>query len=408
VNLFRLESERKGLHLNFHIQEDVPNLLVGDPGRLGQILFNLVGNAIKFTHTGSITIMIQNGSEGRLHFAVTDTGIGISGDKQSKIFEIFTQADASTTREYGGTGLGLAICRNLVKQMGGRIWVDSKVDVGSSFHFTTKLALGDRDHLDQLGQSEEESLPIEILKDDRPLAILLVEDSPDNRLLINFYLKNTTYHITEAENGKLAVEAFRNNQGCFDLILMDIQMPVMDGYAATRKIRQMERQMNWQLSAITALTASVMDESIYKSYEAGCDAHLKKPIKKNTLLKAIYQHTKDRPLKKGWDSQSARDFERAIATELADLIPTYLENRMTDLQTLEEAMQKEDYDIIRHLGHRMKGSGAGYGFSTITELGAALEQAAKNHQMEQLKSTMTRLSGYLKRLAELNRSHKGK
>lgn len=407
VNLFRLESERKGLILDFKISSEVPNLLVGDPGRLGQILFNLVGNAIKFTHEGSVTILVNSSPDGYIHFSVSDTGIGISRDKQNKIFDIFTQADASMTREYGGTGLGLAICRNLIHQMGGHIWVESEIRKGSTFHFTMRLELGDPEHLERMTQSEEESNQQELECDDRPLSILLVEDSPDNRLLINFYLKNTPYQITEAENGSLAVEAFRKNQGCFDLILMDIQMPVMDGYTATRRIRSLEKEMDWEPSAITALTASVLDESIYKSYEAGCDAHLKKPIKKDTLLKAILEHTANRPLKQGLEHESAQDYKRAVETELADLIPTYLENRTKDLETLQQALRDCDFDTMRLLGHRMKGSGAGYGFSMITKIGAALEADARQRDLPALSATINRLSIYLERLSEFKDSQSG-
>lgn len=397
VELFRAEADKKGLILSSTIEPRVPHLVSGDPVRLGQILFNLLGNAIKFTHTGQVALSVDLDAEARVQFSISDTGIGITREKQRHIFEIFTQADSSTTRRYGGTGVGLAICRNLVERMGGRLWVKSELGKGSCFQFNAVLPPA-------LPRLVEEGLGEEAVKAlveaTGPLKILLVEDSPDNRLLIDFYLKNTPFALIEAEDGQQAVQVFERAGGSIDLVLMDIQMPVMDGYAATREIRRIEQARAWQPCVITALTASVLDESIHKSYEAGCSAHLKKPIRKETLLRAIHQQTHQRRQRGDLAGLARLDLGRAQASEMAEMVPGYLENRARDLKLLREALAARDWEALRRVGHRMKGSGASYGFAHLTELGQVLEQVARAQREESAGEAIDRLETYLRYVEE--------
>lgn len=306
-------AQEKGLELKHRLEGDIPLSLRGDPVRLRQILVNLIGNAVKFTETGGVTVEVARLGKaapdvepGRVcfRFAVMDTGIGIPSDKIGAIFDNFTQADSSVTRRYGGTGLGLSISRRLVNLMGGRIWVESEPGRGSSFYFTALLDIAPEADMGSppgaatrpagapgtgagavvpsaaavagAGAGEEEA---------PSLRILLAEDSEDNRLLIKTYLKQSPHCLEMAENGEIAVEKFQ--QGEYDLVLMDMNMPVMDGYTATRTIRQWEAREGKPATPIIALTAFALKEDEQKSIAAGCDAHLTKPIKKKTLLEAL-------------------------------------------------------------------------------------------------------------------------
>lgn len=220
-DIMAIRARDKGIGLVCSVLPDVPVHLIGDPVRLRQVILNLLGNAIKFTDNGEVALEVRKESSdaGTLLFSIRDTGIGIPEDKVNKIFEKFTQADSSTTRKYGGTGLGLAISKRLVKLMGGRIWVTSAVGAGSTFYFTAGFQL----QVEKL-KAEPVVAPVPEREVLRPLRILLVDDSEDNRLLIRSFLKKTPYVIDTANNGLAAVEQYKTAP--YDLILMDIQMPV--------------------------------------------------------------------------------------------------------------------------------------------------------------------------------------
>ncbi|WP_018085121.1 response regulator [Desulfurispora thermophila] len=296
--ILAMRARQKGISLNYTIAPDVPVYLQGDPDRLQQVIINLLGNAVKFTEKGAVSLAVtlhQPGSpverEGKpvLLFTVSDTGIGIPPDKLEEIFYSFTQADASTTRRYGGTGLGLTISRRLVELMGGRIWVESTVGKGSTFYFTVQFEPGDekgKDHPTQAGTGYAGTPAGEPKQPTR--RILLVEDNPDNLFLFKTYLKNTPYHIETAENGAVAVEKYQSEQ--FDLVLMDMQMPVLDGYTATTLIRKWEAEQHRPPVPIIALTAYALKEDEQKSRLAGCNDHVTKPVKKNILLETIARY----------------------------------------------------------------------------------------------------------------------
>ncbi len=286
--IMAIRARDKGIGLSCNVLSDVPVHLIGDPHRLGQVILNLLGNAVKFTDNGEVVLEVNKEASDTttLLFSIRDTGIGIPDDKVSRIFEKFTQADSSTTRKYGGTGLGLTISKRLVELMGGRIWVSSSVGVGSTFYFTANFQL--QKERPQTEPAAVAAMPErEIL---RPLRILLVDDSEDNRLLILSFLKKTPFVIDIADNGLAAVEKYKT--ATYDLVLMDIQMPVMDGYTATKEVRDWERSNNREPTPVLALTAYAFQEEIRKSYDAGFNGHLTKPIKKNDLLYAIAAYTK--------------------------------------------------------------------------------------------------------------------
>ncbi len=290
IDIMDVKAKTRHIGLEYEIATDVPVWLRGDPNRLSQILLNLIGNAIKFTHQGKITLLIKKRSEKdnkiELLFEVKDTGIGIPANRIESIFNIFTQVDSSTTRQYGGTGLGLTISKKLAELMEGNIWVESELGKGSSFFFTIKLKRSEK-------PAESEIIaatPIEQKHEERhhgkkEKKILIVDDSEDNRQLIMLYLKKLRYQLDIAENGEEAIEKYKNKK--YDLILMDIQMPVMDGYRATAIIRDLEHEHDQKPTPIIALTAHAFKEDAERSIKAGCTGHLTKPIKKATLVETI-------------------------------------------------------------------------------------------------------------------------
>jgi CheY-like chemotaxis protein len=260
-----------------------------------QVILNLVNNAIKFTEHGEIVILVEMIKERldlsgnktvELRFSLSDTGIGVAANKLDLIFDKFTQADSSTTRKYGGTGLGLHISKRLVELLGGTIWLESKPGEGSTFFFTAIFAKGTSAIAAPARKETQTGEPL--TAEVRPLQILLVEDNKDNRLLLLTFLKKTPHTVEIAVNGAEAVDKFRS--GRYDLVFMDIQMPVMDGYTASAKIREWESETGAQPTPLVALTAHAMKEDELKSLEAGCDSHLTKPIKKGVLLEVIRRY----------------------------------------------------------------------------------------------------------------------
>jgi signal transduction histidine kinase/CheY-like chemotaxis protein len=424
VEIYAHKAAEKGIELLSEIDPRINPARTGDPTRLRQIMLNLISNALKFTERGEIVVRVTQdpaiSGGGRLHFAVSDTGIGIPKAKLEAIFESFTQVDSSTTRKYGGTGLGLTISRSLARMMGGQIWVESEEGRGSVFHFTVNLAVAEkplpaaaaggldgkrilvvddnatnrlivRKQLTGRGAQVDEAegveaalakiagqpdaSPYDLLLVDcqmpgrdgfdlvetlnagrrqvhavmmlssadlnsnmsrarelgiaeylikpvkqkdlvqrcgnllagpaaagqalstpaaggttvKPLSILLVDDNADNRLLIKAYVKNLPYTVIEAENGQIAVEKFR--QSVYDVVLMDVQMPVMDGHEATRTMRAWEQNNGKRPTPIISLTAHAIKEEIDKCLAAGCNTHIAKPVKKSTLIETLQSLT---------------------------------------------------------------------------------------------------------------------
>ena len=289
TEMVTIKAHEKGLVLLCEIASNVPTDLHGDPTRLQQVLLNLLGNAIKFTLVGEVSLHVTLDGDASvptsLRFTVSDTGIGIPEENLSRVFERFTQADSSTTRRFGGSGLGLTISKRLVELMGGRIWVHSSVGTGSAFAFSVPFevsAARTRRAPDAVGTGLEAALPA--------LRILLAEDSPDNRTITIAYLENTPYVVEVAETGAIACKMFAAKD--YDLVLMDRQMPVMDGLAATRAIRELEAASGRPPTPIIALTASALKGDREKCMAAGCTAFLTKPIKQEVLLQTIKDHSR--------------------------------------------------------------------------------------------------------------------
>ena len=284
VRILAVRAHTKGLELACHIPPEVPDDLVGDPNRLRQVIINLAGNAIKFTEAGEVVVEVQiqerTDHDVCLSFAVRDTGIGIPPEKQQSIFEAFSQADSSTTRKYGGTGLGLTISTQLVSLMGGRLWVESALGRGSVFHFTARFAVPP-------APAGRGAAPDAAPR--RPLRLLLAEDNAVNQRLAVRLLEKRGHAVTVAANGREAVAALaraRVSGAGFDLVLMDVQMPEMDGFEATRAIRAGERGSGGHLPVV-AMTAHAMKGDRERCLAEGMDGYVSKPLQAQELFHVI-------------------------------------------------------------------------------------------------------------------------
>jgi nitrogen fixation negative regulator NifL len=279
-------AEKKGLSLACQLAPDLPQLVLGDPGRLRQILTNLCDNAIKFTAQGGLTVGVTcaplDAHTYEVHCSVRDTGIGIPVEKQQAVFEAFSQADASTTRQFGGTGLGLTISSRLVALMGGRIWVESDLGQGSTFHFTLRVQNVAGIPSATLAPEGASIQSVQVTR--RPLQVLLVEDHPVNQMLATTLLKKWGHVVVLAQNGQEAVNLFPGQ--AWDVVMMDMQMPVMGGLEATQLIRA--RETEGQHTPIIAMTANAMESDRLACLEVGMDEYLAKPFNA-AALKAIIE-----------------------------------------------------------------------------------------------------------------------
>jgi len=292
--LFDLSSKRKGLELKVFVEEDVPYNFMGDSFRLKQVLSNLVGNAIKFTAKGTVLITlkkknIHSKNIVELEFSVKDTGIGIGSEKIGELFKSFSQADSSTTRLYGGTGLGLAICKGLVEKMNGEIWAESAVGEGSTFYFTVQLETTEKTNFNEL--QEVESFDLSKFSNQTPSCILVVEDDEISRIVTEQLLVKRNYQVVLATNGVQAIDLFRMRD--FDIVLMDIQMPIIDGYKATSLIREFQKSGEVH-TPIIAMTANALKGDREKCVEAGMDDYITKPIEAEQLYRIVEKWTRNR------------------------------------------------------------------------------------------------------------------
>ncbi|MHC5067468.1 MAG: ATP-binding protein, partial [Planctomycetota bacterium] len=272
VALYRNDTRAEQLTLVAHT--NLPETIVGDPTRLRQIISNLLGNAVKFTERGTVSVSAEIRSQS-LYCAVHDSGIGLTSEQQQRIFAPFTQADAATTRQYGGTGLGLNICHQLIELMGGEIGVDSQLGSGATFWFTLPLAA---DSEAQTDTAREKPAPESALEHTLPehLDVLLVEDNPVNQKVAGALLSHHGHHTTCADNGQHCLDLLAQREQPYDVILMDCQMPVLDGYQASQAIRALP--LPHAATPIIALTANALDDDRNRCLLAGMDDYVAKPI----------------------------------------------------------------------------------------------------------------------------------
>ncbi|MGA2881600.1 MAG: ATP-binding protein [Bryobacteraceae bacterium] len=369
VATFREAAARKGILLGVEIDSAVPECALGDPLRIQQVLVNLLSNALKFTDAGRVDVNVKAMSAAsagdKLRFEVCDTGPGIRLEDQDKIFARFVQLPNQSNRQRG-TGLGLTICRDLVELMGGEIGVISREARGSAFHFSLPLeavtaALAD-------AKSTVQPAPAQ-LPGSEAIRILVAEDTEDNRLLLEHYLRGQPVKLRIAANGQEAYDAIQRGEQ-FDLILMDIDMPVMDGFTATKKIRAWQ-QSKGMGTPIIALSADAMQEAVRASMDAGCVAHVAKPIDRETLLNTIRRYAPGAGVSSAFPPRTI-----PVSDQVMALVPEYLASKEKQIEEARAALASRDFGPIRRFGHNLKGTGRGYGFPPIEEMGRKIESAA--------------------------------
>lgn len=398
INTIRFKADQKNLQLTVHIDDKIPQQISGDPLRLNQILLNLVSNAIKFTHEGSIKVFVKlidtHEDKARIFFSVKDTGVGIAQDKLSNIFESFTQAATDTTRIYGGTGLGLTIVKKLIDMLGGAVMVKSKLGEGSEFLFEIEFKTGrEAFATNQTKPAEEEFIEIGACK------ILLVDDHPLNQLVTGEMLKNkwNAVQIDIAENGKIAIEKLMTNT--YDLVLMDVQMPEMDGHTATRIIRNNLQPPTSEVP-ILAFTAYATTGEAEKCLEAGMDDYVSKPVNIQTLTSKIIsllrkkkyftgkpelqeiKPTKQPALEiKTKDIGFNLDYFHTITEQDKDLkvrmLSIMLDETPDEVQKLKKFAAEENWDSLRAIAHKMKSSMQFMGMKATLEKVKFIELSAK-------------------------------
>jgi len=382
-SLIGMQAREKGLTFSLDYVFPIPGRINTDPIRLKQILLNLCSNAIKFTEAGSVEVRVgYDRSSHELCISVKDTGIGLTQEHKACLFQMFQQAESSTSRRFGGTGLGLYISRQLALRLGGDITVESISGLGSRFDLT--LALGEIDESALL----HEYCATAAQEPDQPNAaalprvtgkVLLAEDSSDNQRLISLYLQKLGATVELANNGEEAVD--KALAGDHDLILMDMQMPIMNGPQATQRLRRARYQ-----KPIVALTANAMKEDREKCLAAGCDDFLSKPIDRNLFNQKVVQYLAPQaPAAEFEDSPvSAGHSEEDEYADIRDLVVKFVNSLSGTMQEIKQAMQARDWEQLRSICHQLKGLGGSLGYPEITHVAADMERAVIDGSYEQL------------------------
>jgi len=481
VNVLRMKAEEHQLTISVEVCGEIPETIESDPTRLRQILMNLVSNAIKFTSEGGVRIVastVRKGGKSFVQFEVIDTGIGMTKEQKARLFKEFMQADSSVTRRFGGTGLGLAISKKLTEALGGEIAVDSEPGTGSRFHFC--IATGDIAHVKMLTceqAAENFAVNDSTVKTGlstwfKPARVLITDDTPANRQLASLVLRKAGLQIDEAENGAIAVEKASTNS--YDLLLMDMQMPVMDGFTATRTLRSQGMTI-----PILAFTANVTEMDRQNCVASGCTGFLTKPINIDLLLSTIaeYLPTQDHPpiaveaaaepiavvsdskesnrqdkvalpmertraavpvdaapvdaqipatpmsnddtiddlmnslfgksphLGVSQDTAESRPSKQTLRSTLPMEIPEFREIVEAFVDGLGELLAKlrhsqicMDYQQMRELAHRLKGTGGTVGFSDFTEPSGKLQFAAESHDEDTIEAMLCELESIASRI----------
>jgi signal transduction histidine kinase/FixJ family two-component response regulator len=402
IDLVRVQARRKKLDIGWTAAAAVPHELRGDPRRVRQVLVNLLSNAVKFTGQGRVWLTVERDPRveadggvdaAALHFTVTDTGVGIQESKLHRIFDGSAHAGVDTDKQRG-FGLGLGITKRVIDRMGGRAWAESTLGKGSAFHVAFSLPIERGAVAPSFDSAEQKSTAGMKLRapGDRVVRVLVVDDSEDNRTLLGEYLRGADVEVEFAEDGPTALERCASQS--FDVVLMDLQLPMIDGYATTREILRRARETNMRAPAVIALSAHVLAESFAKSMEAGCTTQLTKPIRKRALLEAVAQAAGARAA----PPREAPPAKGPMRDEILPLLPRFFANRRTDVHILREAVDKNDLAAVATLAHNMRGTGASYGFPEISTLGDALQLAGKRGVVADISRLATELEQLLDRL----------
>ena len=440
VSVLKIKAKEKSITLSAEFDSDMPAVITTDAVRLRQSLINLVGNALKFTESGGVRIIARmvSGSEPRLAFDVIDSGIGMTPETMARIFDPFSQADASINRRFGGTGLGLSISMQIAERLGGSLEVASEVGVGSTFtllidpgrmegvEFIPKDQI-DLDALLSHDQQTDSAQPEITLP---PSRILVVDDGESNRRLVSLYLKRVGAEVIEAENGAEAVELALEKP--FDVILMDMHMPVMDGFTATATLRKAAYEGH-----IIALTADVMKDDERKCREAGCSGFLTKPISLNRLLSTLSEcvgegeptverepdvsdpaveqlaadkqltadeqlgdiHSEVEQLRE--EARSAEPIVSSLPTDDPDfreIVEIFVERLHSQVALMRDVASAGDYEQLANLGHWLKGAGGTVGFDQFTAVAAKLESASNEKNVDSIHQHLSQIEDLVSRI----------
>jgi len=410
ISLMRVRAIEKGLTLEARYEFPQPEIICSDPTRIRQVLVNLTGNAIKFTQEGVVDVAVRYHplptGPGHLEFEVRDTGIGMSAEQVTHLFRPFSQADTSTSRHFGGTGLGLAISKKLAESLGGDIRIESCPGAGSTFRFTLAASLPENARM--LASLEDMTTPSCHATRPEPVQsvrlhgrILLAEDGVDNQMLISTILRKAGAQVEPAVNGREAFDMAMSAMSagnCHDVILMDMQMPEMDGYQATQLLRRLG-----YTGTIVALTAHAMAEDRAKCLAAGCDEYATKPVDRLgllNLLAPLMDSTQAEPEQAKFANPSppmaAGDViqsQFADDPDMAEVTDAFVARLPEILASMSEALGNNCFDELRRLAHQLKGSGGGYGYPLLTEQARGLEMAAKAADVEAARLAITQLQG---------------
>ncbi len=418
--LYEVSGRQKGLFVHADIDRNLAASYMGDAYRIRQVLVNLLGNAIKFTDRGGVGLTVrlqERGAEGdRLRFEVADTGLGIVPEKIDQLFLPFSQVDSSTTRRHGGTGLGLSICSRLVELMGGNIDVESTPGEGSTFWFEISMPrVGEEAAV--AGPAEEAVTDVAAVRDgsgergtDRGAAILIVDDDDTNRVLLEQSFRNNDVRLTMAGNGREAVEVCRDAD--FDLIFMDCQMPVMDGFEAVLAINELLKADGRKRPVIIALTADVTDSTRKRCREVGMDDYLIKPLDFGELQRVLdnwltgyrLRVTPRHRLPGGSGGESGPDGRQNVVRlssleklrqnigDIRPVITVFLSTMRTRLDELEKAIADRDAETIQRTAHTLKGSSSQFGAEELSRLCLQVENMARSNNLQQVEPLFRRIT----------------
>ncbi|MBF0180004.1 MAG: response regulator [Magnetococcales bacterium] len=412
LEIIRANAQAKGIRMAAELDPGLPDHVVGDPRRLRQILLNLLGNAIKFTHQGEVVLGATLGTDATLHFSVRDTGIGIPANRLEAIFEPFKQAEDSTTRRFGGSGLGLNICQQLVSHMGGEIRVESREGVGSTFCFSLRLPRADppiRERVDSDTLQDAATLMDAPIPNPR---ILLVDDTEDNRLVVQAFLELSPCRLQEASSGEEALRLFEHAE--FDLVLMDVMMPDMDGLETTRRLRTREAALHRRRIPVIALTGNAMQSDREQTKAAGCDFHLAKPLRRDELLDVLDRFlgmggsvpiplpTSNPPEDVMIDQERLAQLRRDTGANFSRLLEMFLANLPGRLQGMRTAWERQEPDALQQLAHRLKGMAATMGLVRLTNACIRLErESTQGVEPDSLLASVRQLEEVAGQLPEL-------